>query len=95
MTAWPASNPDPGGRYEVIHRGGQTAAVFPLPGLRRFQAVERRAPAGLLAGAEMEAALAAHCAWVVAGRPGAVSHDEAMAELPGQVSGASPSHSPE
>lgn len=31
--------------------------------------------------AEAEAALAEHRAWVAAGRPGAVSHEEAMAEL--------------
>jgi hypothetical protein len=31
--------------------------------------------------AEIEATLASHRAWVEAGRPGAVSHEEAMAEL--------------
>ena len=31
--------------------------------------------------AEIEATLAAHQEWVAAGRPGAVSHEEAMAEL--------------
>jgi hypothetical protein len=31
--------------------------------------------------AEADAALAEHRAWVAAGRPGAVSHEEAMAEL--------------
>jgi hypothetical protein len=45
--------------------------------------VERRAPAELLEEAEIEATLAAHREWVAAGRPGAVSHDEAMAELLG------------
>jgi hypothetical protein len=35
----------------------------------------------LLEEAEIEATLAAHREWVAAGRPGAVSHDEAMAEL--------------
>ena len=30
---------------------------------------------------EAEAALAEHREWVAAGRPGAVSHEEAMAEL--------------
>ena len=34
-----------------------------------------------LEDAEAEAALAEHRAWVAAGRPGAVSHEEAMAEL--------------
>jgi hypothetical protein len=34
-----------------------------------------------LEDAEVESALAEHRAWVAAGRPGAVSHEEAMAEL--------------
>jgi hypothetical protein len=34
-----------------------------------------------LEDAEAEATLAEHRAWVAAGRPGAVSHEEAMAEL--------------
>jgi len=56
----------------------------PLSDLRRLRAVERRAPAAILEEAEIEAALAAHQEWVAAGRPGAVSHEEAMAELLGQ-----------
>jgi hypothetical protein len=79
MTAQPASIPDE--PYEVIHLGGEAAAIVPLTELRRLQAVERRAPAAHLAEAEIEATLAAHRQWVAAGRPGAVSHDEAMAEL--------------
>ena len=51
---------------------------------RRLQAVERRASAEILEGAEIEATLAAHTEWVAAGRPGAVSHEEAMAGLLGQ-----------
>ena len=34
--------------------------------------------------AEIEAALAAHDEWVSAGRPGALAHQEVMAELPGR-----------
>jgi hypothetical protein len=34
-----------------------------------------------LEDAEAEATLAEHRAWVAAGRPGAVSHEEAIAEL--------------
>jgi len=81
MTAQPASHPDPGEPYEVIHLGGEAAAIVPLTELRRLQAVERRAPAELLEEAEIEATLTAHRDWVAAGRPGAVSHEEAMAEL--------------
>lgn len=79
MTAQPTSIPDE--PYEVIHLGGEAAAIVPLTELLRLQAVERRAPAALLEEAEIEATLAAHREWAAAGRPGAVSHDEAMAEL--------------
>ena len=78
MAAQPTSIPDE--PYEVIHLGGQAAAIVPLTELRRLQAVERRAPAALLEEAEIEATLAAHREWVAA-RPGPVSHDQAMAEL--------------
>jgi hypothetical protein len=78
MTASAASDPGP---YEVIHLGGEAAAIVPLADLRRLEAVQRHAPAGLLEQAEIEATLAAHREWVAAGRPGAVSHEEAMAEL--------------
>jgi hypothetical protein len=80
MTAQPTGDP---GRYEVIHLGGEAAAIVPLSDLRLLQAVRRRASAEVLEQAEVEAALAAHREWVTAGRPGAVSHEEAMAELLG------------
>ena len=69
------------GSDEVIHLGGEAAAIVPLPDLRRLQAVQRHASAELLEEAEVDATLAAHRDWVVAGRPGAVSHEAAMAEL--------------
>ena len=78
MTAYPASDPGP---YEVIHLGGEAAAIVPLGDLRQFQAVQRHASAELLEEADVEATLAGHREWVVAGRPGTVSHEEAMAEL--------------
>jgi hypothetical protein len=83
MSAQLTGNPDPVEAYEVIHLGGEAAAIVPLADLRRLKAVERRATAEMLEEAEMEAALAAHREWVAAGRPGAVSHEEAMAELLG------------
>jgi hypothetical protein len=52
--------------------------------LRRLQAVERLAPAEVVEAAEIQTTLAAHREWVAAGRPGAVSHEEAMAELLGE-----------
>jgi hypothetical protein len=44
MTAQPVG-PDPREPYQVIHLGGQAAAIVPLADLRRLQAVERLAPA--------------------------------------------------
>ena len=44
-------------------------AVVPLPELRRLL--------------EIEAAVTAHDGWVAAGRPGARSHEDVMAELLG------------
>ena len=81
MTASPASD---SGRYEVIHLGGEAAAIVPLGELRQLQAVQRHASPELLEEADVEATLAAHREWVSAGRPGAVSHEEAMAELLGE-----------
>jgi hypothetical protein len=80
MTAQPASDP---GSYEMIHLGGETAAIVPLAELRLLQAVQRHAPADVLEQAEIEATLATHDEWVAAGCPGALSHEEVMAELLG------------
>jgi hypothetical protein len=79
MAAYPASDP---GSYEVIHLGGEAAAIVPLGELRQLQAVQRHASPELLEEAEVEATLAEHRERVAAGRPGAVSHGEAMAEPP-------------
>jgi hypothetical protein len=78
MTAQPADGTEP---YEVIHLGGEAAAIVPLADLRRLRAVERHASAEALEDAEAEATLAGHDAWVREGRPGARSHDDVMAEL--------------
>jgi hypothetical protein len=81
MSVQPAGSPEP---YEVIHLGGEAAAIVPLSDLRRLRAVERRAPAEALEEAEIEATIAGHDEWVRAGRPGARSHDDVLAELLGQ-----------
>ena len=81
MSAQPRGSTEP---YEVIHLGGEAAAIVPLADLRRLRAVERNAPADVREGAEIEAALAGHDEWVRAGRPGARPHDDVMAELLGQ-----------
>jgi len=80
MTAQPVV-PDAGEPYQVIQLGGQAAAIVPLADLQRLQAVERLAPAEVVESAEIETTLAAHREWVAAGRPGAVSHEQAMADL--------------
>lgn len=80
MSAQPADNTGP---YEVIHLGGEAAAIVPLAELRRMRAVERHATDEVREAAEFEAALAGHDEWVRAGRPGARSHADVMAELLG------------
>jgi hypothetical protein len=45
--------------------------------------LERLASPDELEAAEADAVMEAHREWVAAGRPGAVSHEEAMAELLG------------
>jgi uncharacterized protein (DUF849 family) len=81
MTAEASSSPSQAGPYEVIHLGGQAAAIVPLGELRRLRAVERHASPDAREEAEIEVTLATHDDWVAAGCPGALSHDEVMAEL--------------
>jgi hypothetical protein len=57
------------------------AVVVPLEEYRRLRALERLAATADLEVAEADAILQGHREWVEAGRPGVVSHDEAMAEL--------------
>lgn len=83
MTAQPDRSRDLTGAYEVIHLGGEAAAVVPLAELQRLRAVERHASPEALEEAEIESTLAAHDEWVAAGCPGALSHEEVMAELLG------------
>jgi hypothetical protein len=76
------AGPDP---HEVIHLGGQAAVVVPMEEYQRLRALERHASARDLDAAEAEAAGESFEAWVAAGRPGAVSHEEAMAALLGET----------
>jgi hypothetical protein len=55
-----ASGPEINGPYEVIHLGGEAAAIVPLAELRRLRAVERHASPEALEEAEIEATLAVH-----------------------------------
>jgi hypothetical protein len=78
MSAQPADHTGP---YEVIHLGGEAAAIVPLADLRRLRAVEQLAPVEVREDAEIEATLAGHDEWARAGRPSAREHDDVMAEL--------------
>ncbi|MGH8922190.1 MAG: hypothetical protein ACRD0H_28280 [Actinomycetes bacterium] len=83
MTAQPAvPGPD---QHEVIHLGGQAAVVVPVEEYQRLRALERHASAQDLDAAEAEAAAESFEAWVASGRPGALSHEEAMAVLLGET----------
>jgi hypothetical protein len=84
VSAQPTSPaPRDSGPYEVIHLGGETAAIVPLGELRRLQALERHASPELLEEADMETAFTEYRAWAAEGRPGAISHDQMTAELLG------------
>jgi hypothetical protein len=94
MTAQPADPapvPDTGS-YEVIHLGGEAAVVVPVADFLRLRALERHASSQELDAAEAETAADSFEAWVAAGRPGAVSHEEAMAVLLGETHGGSHGH---
>ena len=80
MSAQPIDSTGP---YEVIHLGGEAAAIVPLADLRRLRAVEQLATAEVREDAEIGATLAGHDEWARAGRPGARPHAEVMAELLG------------
>jgi hypothetical protein len=84
-----SAQPDRGrnltGGYEVIDLGGEAAAIVPVAELRRLRAVERHASPEALEEAEIEAALATHDEWVAAGCPGALPHEEVMADLLGST----------
>lgn len=81
MSAQPADRPASAEPFEVIHLGGEAAAIVPLAELRRLRAIERHASAEIIEEAEAEAVLAEYGEWVAAGRPGALTHEEAMAKL--------------
>jgi hypothetical protein len=81
MSAQPAEWPADAEQFEVIHLGGEAAAIVPLAELRRLRAIERHASPEIIEEAEAEAILAEYRQWVAAGRPGALTHEEAMAQL--------------
>ena len=80
MSSEPALDHD---QRDVIQLDDETVVVLPLYEYRRLRALERRASAEDLDAAEADAVLEGHRGWVAAGRPGAMSHEEFMAELLG------------
>ncbi|WP_433474362.1 hypothetical protein ACQPZP_37255 [Spirillospora sp. CA-142024] len=56
---------------------------MPLAEIRKLKALERSATPEALDAAEADAASAALDEWEAAGRPGAISHEEFMAEILG------------
>jgi hypothetical protein len=76
MTAQPAG-PSGSGPHEMIHLGGETAVVVPLAEFRRLQALDQLASPHEREGAEAAAALEEYREWSAAGRPGAISHEQA------------------
>ena len=83
MSAQPTDGYAPHEPFEVIHLGGEAAAIVPLTELRRLRAIERHASPELIEGAEIEALLTAHDEWLAAGAPGARAHEDVARELLG------------
>lgn len=75
-----AQQPEQDG-HSVIRLGGETAVVVPVGEYRRLRALERIATPEEIDEAETDAAIAEYEEWVAAGRPGEMTHEEAMARL--------------
>jgi hypothetical protein len=71
------------GYQESSALSGPSAVVVPVDEYRRLRALERRATEADLDVAEADAIMQGYREWAAAGRPGAVSHEEAMAQLLG------------
>jgi hypothetical protein len=64
-----------------LHSFGPAAVVVPVDEYRRLRALEGRAAEADLEVAEADAIIQGYREWAAAGRPGAISHEEAMAQL--------------
>lgn len=71
------------GYQESAALSGPSAVVVPVDEYRRLRALERRATEADLDVAEADAIMQGYREWAAAGRPGAVSHEEAMKQLLG------------
>lgn len=67
--------------HSVIRLGDETAVVVPISEYRRLKALERNATPDEIDQAEADAVLAEYDEWAAAGRPGALTHEQAMAQL--------------
>ena len=83
MTAQPAGRAGTGA-HEVIHLGGESAVVVPVAEYRRLRALEQLASPQEREDAETAAALEEYREWSAAGRPGAISHEQARRLLLGE-----------
>jgi hypothetical protein len=83
MTAQ-AAGPAGAGPHEVIHLGGESAVVVPEAEYRRLRALDQMASPQEREDAETAAALEEYREWSAAGRPGAVSHEQARRLLLGE-----------
>lgn len=82
MTAQPAGSAGVG-PHQVIHLGGESAVVVPVAEYRRLRALEQLASPQEREDAETAAALEEYREWSAAGRPGAISHEQARRLLLG------------
>ena len=83
MTAQPGGPQGTGGP-DLTRIGGEAAVVVPLPEYRRLRALEQLASADELEGAEAAASLEEYREWSAAGRPGAITHEQARRLLLGE-----------
>jgi pantothenate kinase-related protein Tda10 len=67
--------------HDVIHLGGETGVVVPMHEYRTLKALADRASAEEIDQAETDAAIVEYEDWVAAGRPGELTHEQAMARL--------------
>jgi hypothetical protein len=69
------------GLPNIIRLGDETGVVVPIEEYRKLKALEGSATPEEIEAAEAEAIMAEYREWDAAGRPGAISHEEAMAQL--------------
>jgi hypothetical protein len=71
----------PSDDHDIIHLGSETGVVVPMHDYRTLLALRDRASAQEIDQAETDAAIAEYEEWVAVGRPGELTHEQAMARL--------------